>query len=156
MVKRKRDKVEDLVGQLIQSELERELTKRVKRAKAKAVRQSAKLREFLQLPYVRDDEVVEAEVIEPQPADGEESSLISKKNQTMDSNNPGNHSEEKEMELRAVYTKDSKRYHVFQLEEGQEVAGSLYFRKDGERIPDQVVVVLKTPGENPEKQQERQ
>jgi len=76
MPKRKtRDKVEDLVGQLIQSELERELTKRVKRAKAKAVRQSAKLREYLQLPYVRDDDVVEAEVIEQQSVDNEDSTL---------------------------------------------------------------------------------
>ena len=76
MPKRKtRDKVEDLVGQLIQSELERELTKRVRRAKAKAVRQSAKLREYLQLPYVRDDDVVEAEVIEQQSADNEDSTL---------------------------------------------------------------------------------
>lgn len=76
MPKRKtRDKVEDLVGQLIQSELERELAKRVRRAKAKAVRQSAKLREYLQLPYVRDDDVVEAEVIEQQSVDNEDSTL---------------------------------------------------------------------------------
>ena len=49
------------------------------------------------------------------------------------------------MELTAIYTKDSKRYHVFQLEEGQEVTGSLYFPKDGEKIPDQVTIILKTP-----------
>jgi hypothetical protein len=74
MARRKKEKVEDLIGQLIQSELERELTKQVKRAKTKAVRQAAKLREYLQLPYVRDDEVVEAEVVE-QSADNEDSTL---------------------------------------------------------------------------------
>ena len=52
------------------------------------------------------------------------------------------------MELIAVYTKDSKRYHVFQLEEGQRVIGSLYFPKDGDKIPDQVVIILKTPGDD--------
>ncbi len=51
------------------------------------------------------------------------------------------------MELIATYTKDSKRYHVFQLEDGQGVTGSLYFPKDGDKIPDRVVVILKTPGE---------
>ncbi len=75
MAKKKGGSVEDLIGQLIQSELERELTKRVKRAKVKAVRQSAKLREYLQLPYVRDDEVVEAEVVESQLATDEDSTL---------------------------------------------------------------------------------
>ncbi|NIN91583.1 hypothetical protein GTO36_01010 [bacterium] len=75
MAKKKGGSVEDLIGQLIQSELERELTKRVKRAKVKAVRQSAKLREYLQLPYVRDDEVVEAELVESQLATDEDSTL---------------------------------------------------------------------------------
>ena len=65
----------------------------------------------------------------------------------MDSKNSGDHLEEGPMELTAIYTKDSKRFHVFQLEEGQEVTGSLYFPKDGDEIPDQVIVVLKTPGE---------
>ena len=77
-MRRKKSKVEDLVGQLIQSELERELAKRVKRAKAKAVKQSARLREYLQLPYVRDDEVIEAQVVEEHPAEGEDGSGIKK------------------------------------------------------------------------------
>jgi hypothetical protein len=49
------------------------------------------------------------------------------------------------MELTAIYMRDSKRYHVFQLEEGQEVTGALYFPRDGNKIPDQVVVILKAP-----------
>jgi hypothetical protein len=51
------------------------------------------------------------------------------------------------MELKAVYTKDSKRFHVFQLEDGQQVKGSLYFPRDGDKIPDQVIVTLETPGD---------
>lgn len=65
----------------------------------------------------------------------------------MDSENPGNYLEKGPMELNAIYTKDSKRFHVFQLEGSQGVTGSLYFPKDGDKIPDRVVVVLKTPGE---------
>jgi len=65
----------------------------------------------------------------------------------MDSKNPGDHLEEGPMELTAVYAKDSKRFHVFQLEESQEVTGSLYFPKGGNKIPDEVTIILKTPGE---------
>lgn len=56
------------------------------------------------------------------------------------------------MELTAIYTKDSKRYHVFQLKEGQGVTGSLYFPRDGDKIPDQVVIILKTSGEDRKRQ----
>ena len=70
----------------------------------------------------------------------------------MDSKNPGDHLEGEEMELTAIYTKDSKRYHVFQLEEGQMVTGSLYFPRDGDKVPDQVTIILKTPGEDRKKQ----
>jgi len=70
----------------------------------------------------------------------------------MDSENLEDHLGEEAMELTATYTRDSKRFHVFQLEEGQGVTGSLYFSKDGEKIPDQVVVILKTPGENGKRQ----
>ena len=56
------------------------------------------------------------------------------------------------MELTAIYTRDSKRYHVFEVQEGQEVTGSLYFPKGGEKIPDQVIVKLKTPGESRKQQ----
>jgi hypothetical protein len=75
VAKRKKGKVEDLVGQLIQSELETHLSRMVKKAKKKAVRESAKLKDFLQLPYVKESEVVEAEVVEPQTADSESSAL---------------------------------------------------------------------------------
>ena len=72
---RKKTKVEDFVGQLIQSELERELAKRVKRAKKRAVREAGKLKEYLRLPYVEESEVIEAQVVEQQPADNEDSTL---------------------------------------------------------------------------------
>ena len=51
------------------------------------------------------------------------------------------------MELTAIYTRDSRHYHVFQLEEGQGVTGSLYFPRDSGEVPNQVVITLKTPGE---------
>jgi hypothetical protein len=71
----------------------------------------------------------------------------------MGSKNPGNHLEEP-MELKAVYTKDSKRFHVFQLEEGQEVRGSLYFPRDG-GVPGQVIITLETPGEAKDNESEK-
>jgi hypothetical protein len=52
----------------------------------------------------------------------------------MDNKNSEDHLEEGVMELTAIYTKDSKRYHVFQLEEGEGVTGSLYFPKGGEKF----------------------
>ncbi len=72
---RKKDKVESLVAQFIQSELESQLSRMVKKAKKRAVRESAKLKDFLQLPYVKESEVIEAEVVEPQTADSENSAL---------------------------------------------------------------------------------
>ena len=66
----------------------------------------------------------------------------------MDSKNSRDYLEEEAMELTAIYIKDSKRYHVFQLEKGQGVIGNLYFPKGEKAIPDQLVVILKTPGEN--------
>lgn len=74
MAKKGKTRVEDLVGQLIQNELEGQLSRMVKKAKKRAVRESAKLKEYLQLPYVRD-EVIEAEVVEEQPAEGENPSI---------------------------------------------------------------------------------
>ena len=74
----KKSKVEDLVGQLIQSELETHLSRMVKKAKKKAVRESARLKEYLQLPYVKNSEIVEAEVVEENPAEGEDGSSIKK------------------------------------------------------------------------------
>jgi DNA-directed RNA polymerase beta subunit len=84
MAKRKQSKVEDLVGQLIQSELESQLSRMVKKAKKRAVRESAKLKEFLQLPYVKDSEVIDAEVVELQLADGESSNPSIKKTSSFD------------------------------------------------------------------------
>jgi len=71
-------KTEDLIAQLIQSKLETQLTRMVKKAKKRAVRESGKLKEFLQLPYVRDSEVIDAEVVEEHPAEGEDSSSLKK------------------------------------------------------------------------------
>jgi hypothetical protein len=77
MARKKGKVVEDLIGQLINSELESHLSRMVKRARKRAVRESAKLKEFLQLPYVKDSEIIEAEVIEEEPK-GEEGSALKK------------------------------------------------------------------------------
>jgi hypothetical protein len=80
MAKRKKGKVEDLIGQLIQSELESHLSRMVKKSKKRAVRESAKLKDYLQLPYVKESEFVEAEVVEGQPEEDESASTGIKKN----------------------------------------------------------------------------
>jgi hypothetical protein len=66
MAKRKKDKVENLVGQLIKNEVEAQLAKMVRKAKAKALREAGKLNEVLRLEYHKNEGFVEAEVIEPQ------------------------------------------------------------------------------------------
>jgi len=49
--------------------------------------------------------------------------------------------------ITATYDKDSKRYHVFQLDEGQGIVGTIYFPRKGESVPDEVVIALKTHAE---------
>ena len=80
MTKGKKTKIDDLVDQLIQSSLESRLSKLARRAKRKAVKESAKLKEYLQLPHIKNDEIVEAEVIEPQSAEDESPNQDIKKN----------------------------------------------------------------------------
>jgi hypothetical protein len=72
MARRKKDKVENLVSQLIKNELEAQLTKMVRKAKRKAVREAGKLNEVLQLEYRPDGGFVEAEVIESQASEVEQ------------------------------------------------------------------------------------
>ena len=50
----------------------------------------------------------------------------------------------KQEKITAIFTKDSRRYHRFDIEEGQGIVGTIYFPKDGEKIPDELTVVLKT------------
>lgn len=51
-----------------------------------------------------------------------------------------------EKELIATYDSDSKRYHRFLIDEGQEITGTIYIPKDKE-VPDSVTISLKTKGE---------
>ena len=44
----------------------------------------------------------------------------------------------------AVFDGDTKRMHRFIIKEGQGVTGSLYFPKDGEKIPGEIVIELRT------------
>ncbi|MFX0199167.1 MAG: hypothetical protein ACFFCW_23840 [Candidatus Hodarchaeota archaeon] len=47
----------------------------------------------------------------------------------------------------ARYDKDSKRYHKFTIEEGQDAVGTIYLPKGGQ-IPHEITVVLKTKNDD--------
>lgn len=51
-----------------------------------------------------------------------------------------------EKELTAIYDKDSKRFHRFLIDGGQEITGTIYVPK-GKEIPERVTIQLKTKGE---------
>jgi hypothetical protein len=62
MVRRKKnDKVETLVKQLIHSEIERHLVKAIRKSRKRVTRETGKLREVFQLEYHRDSGFVDAE-----------------------------------------------------------------------------------------------
>ena len=48
-----------------------------------------------------------------------------------------------EIQLTAIYSRDSKRYHRYVIDEGQEIKGSIYVLKSQE-IPSEVIIQLKT------------
>jgi hypothetical protein len=52
--------------------------------------------------------------------------------------------------LTATYDQDSKRFHRFLLDYGQELTGTLYVPKN-EPVPDTVTIHLKTKGEKEER-----
>jgi len=54
-------KVEKLIEQLIANQLETHLTRMVRKSKKRAEREKAKLKEFLQLPLIKDEDIIEAE-----------------------------------------------------------------------------------------------
>ncbi len=54
-------KVEKLIDQLIANQLEAHLTKLVRKSRKKAEREKAKFKEYLQLPLIRDSEIIEAQ-----------------------------------------------------------------------------------------------
>ena len=47
------------------------------------------------------------------------------------------------MEIKAVYVKDSKRYHRYEIE-GMEVTGSIYVSKEMDPMPKTITVTLVT------------
>lgn len=51
-----------------------------------------------------------------------------------------------EKEITATYDQDSKRFHRFLINEGQEVKGAIYVSKNKE-VPDKITIRLKTRGE---------
>ncbi len=46
-------------------------------------------------------------------------------------------------EIQATYERDSKRYHKYVIDSGQEAVGTLYISKDVEAVPKELVVKLK-------------
>ncbi len=54
-------KVEKLIEQLIANQLEAHLTKLVRKSRKRAEREKAKLKDFLQLPLIKDEDIIEAE-----------------------------------------------------------------------------------------------
>jgi len=61
MAKRKRDKVEQLVGELIKNELEAQPARMVRKARRKAGREVGKLNDMLRLEYRKDEGFVDAD-----------------------------------------------------------------------------------------------
>jgi len=57
-------KIDKLIEQLISNQLEAHLTRLVRKSKKKAEREKGKLRDFLQLPLIKDEEIVDAEFTE--------------------------------------------------------------------------------------------
>ena len=53
-------------------------------------------------------------------------------------------------EFIATYDRDSKRYHRFLIDEGQEITGTIYIPKD-ESVPDNLTIQLRTKGERPKR-----
>ncbi|MGA2465522.1 MAG: hypothetical protein ABSH06_14345 [Thermodesulfobacteriota bacterium] len=51
-----------------------------------------------------------------------------------------------EKELTAIYDSDSKRFHRFLIDGGQEITGTIYIPK-GKEIPERVIIQLKTKNE---------
>jgi hypothetical protein len=51
----------------------------------------------------------------------------------------------------ATFDDDSKRYHRFIIDEGQEIVGTIYVPK-GEEVPEAVLVVLQTKNERKERE----
>lgn len=50
------------------------------------------------------------------------------------------------MEVKAVFDKDTRRYHRFLIEE-EEIKGTLYFARGGGKIPDKLTISLETSKE---------
>ena len=48
-----------------------------------------------------------------------------------------------EIQITATYDGDSKRFHRFTIDEGQEISGAIYVRKD-KQVPESVIISLKT------------
>lgn len=57
----RRKKVDKLIEQLIANQLEAHLTKLVRNSKKRVEREKAKLKDFLQLPLIKDEDIIEAE-----------------------------------------------------------------------------------------------
>ena len=58
----------------------------------------------------------------------------------------------KQGKVTATFTRDSRKYHLFQIEENEEgLVGTIYFLRSGKSIPDELLVTLKTQAQGQEK-----
>ena len=46
--------------------------------------------------------------------------------------------------ITATFSKDTRNFHRFDIEEGQDVAGIIYVSRDA-KVPDEITITLKTP-----------
>lgn len=51
-------------------------------------------------------------------------------------------------EIHATYTHDSKKYHKYVIDQGQEAVGTLYFSKEMNGVPEEVILKLKVKEHN--------
>ena len=50
------------------------------------------------------------------------------------------------MEVKAIFDRDTRRFHRF-LIDTKEIKGTIYFARDGEKIPDKLNILLETAKE---------
>lgn len=72
MKKKKKSRVEQLVGELVSNELSIHLSRLVRKSRKKAIREAGKLDEALRLEYHRGEGFTDAEIIDPIPPDDSE------------------------------------------------------------------------------------
>ena len=66
---RRKKKLEKLIEETALNMMEAHLLKLARKTKKRAEREKVKLQQYLQLPLIRDEEIIEAQYEEPQPSE---------------------------------------------------------------------------------------